>query len=252
MHTHEHKLSAKKKIFYLFWPFLLLLKSFGRALYLLGLKYEFLLDWGCFPNPEWFDHDYDLAFFPTWRKPHFFERGVYLQEVLKPSDTVLDLCCGDGSVTALFVSPKVKSVVGVDFDASAISAAKQKYGNFSNLSYRQMDIRTLDFPAQSFDLVTWDAAIEHFTQIEMDQIFSSIKKVLKPNGMLAGSTIAKQDHLQHHDHEHEFESTQELQQFLSRYFPHVYVWERAHDDRVNFYFRCATNNADLSVRSTRA
>ncbi|MCO5142629.1 MAG: class I SAM-dependent methyltransferase [Oligoflexia bacterium] len=245
---NSHQISKKKIILLLPWPIFFLLKVIGRFLYFLGLKYQFVLDWGSYPNPEWFDHEFDLAFFTKWRKPHFFERGVYLQELLKKEMCVLDLCCGDGSVTALFIAPKVTRAIGVDFDPKAIQTARSKYGEIKNLEYQVADIRNLQFPSASFDAVTWDAAIEHFTEKEIREILSSIQRVLKPNGFLMGSTIAKQDFLQHHDHEFEFSTKVELESFLKKYFSSVYVWERSHDDRRNFYFRVASQNINFDTR----
>jgi len=241
--------SPKKILFLIGWPLFFVLTAIGNFLYQAGMKYRFQMDWGSLPTPEWFDHEYDLAFFPRLRKAHFFERGVYLQEMLKKSYRVLDLCCGDGSVTALFISPHVESVVGVDFDKSAIASAQRRYSGFSNTSFRQVDIRNLPFKPSEFDFVTWDTAIEHFTQQEMDNIFGSIRSLLKSDGVLAGSTVARQEHLQHHDHEYEFESTAELETFLKRYFKNVYVWERPHADRRNFYFRCTDADLNLKARS---
>lgn len=240
--------SAKKIIFILFWPIFLLGKIFGKFIYLSSLRYEFLKDWSSFPNPEWFDHEFDLAFFDQWKKPHFFERGVYLQELLQKNTKVLDLCCGDGSVSALFIAPKVKEIIAVDFDPSAINFANKKYSGISNISFKTMDIRNLQFNPKTFGLISWDAAIEHFTLEEMKTIFASIKNVLTNDGILAGSTVSKQEEVQHHDHEHEFLTTNELKTFLSPYFKHVFVWERKHDDRTNFYFRCSDHYQNLDVR----
>jgi ubiquinone/menaquinone biosynthesis C-methylase UbiE len=248
MWMHRAKPSLKKLVFRAAWPFFFALKKVGKSLYSLGLNYEFQKDWGSFPNPEQFNHEMSLAFFPSWRLPHFFERGVYVQELLKPDYQVLDLCCGDGSVTALFIAPKVAGVVGVDFDEKAVKMARSKYSRFSNVSFRQGDIRGLEFPAGQFDLVTWDGAIEHFTQEEMDKIFGSIRRVLKGGGTLAGSTVAKQEFVQHHDHEFEFETLAELKTFLGRYFRNTYVWERKHSDRLSFYFRCSDEPKPLESR----
>ena len=232
--------SSWKKIFYRFcWPPFFISKKMGWLFYRAGLRYEFRKDWSSRPTPEWFDHEFDLAFFPEWRKPHFFERGVYLQEVLRPNDSVLDLCCGEGSVSALFIAPSAQRVVGVDFDETAIARARRKYSHFVNLEFQRADIRELSFAPASFDLVSWDAAIAHFTKPEMDRIFGSIRTVLKGAGILAGSTVAQMDHQQHFYHEYEFRTLTELSTFLLGYFPHVQVWERKHPGRTNFYFRCS-------------
>jgi SAM-dependent methyltransferase len=243
------RVSLKKRLFQVAWPALYVVLIAGKWLYSVGLSYRFQMEWGSLPMPEWFDHEYDLAFFPRWRKSHFFERGVYLQEILRKNDVVLDLCCGDGSVTALFIAPEVLRVVGVDFDPHAIAAAKGKFAGYSNVSFQVEDIRSLKVAKSEFDVVTWDAAIEHFTQEEMNAIFASIRSVMKPGGLLAGSTVAKQAHVQHHDHEFEFDTPTELQTFLGGHFKNVTVWERVHEDRTSYYFRCDDGATDLRARA---
>ncbi len=69
-------------------------------------------------------------------------------------------------------------------------------------------------PAGAFDVVTWDAAIEHFTQAEMAAIMAGIQGALVPGGILHGSTVQKSDSWQHHEHEYEFETAAELHTFL--------------------------------------
>lgn len=215
------------------------------------MQVRYIKDWRFGPNPEWFNHEYDLVRFAHERKPHFFERGVYAQEVCKPGMNVLDLCSGDGSVAALFLSPNANKVLAVDFDKSAIEYSRTKWADYKNVEYRVADIRQLNVTPGSFDLVCWDAAIEHFTQEEMDKIFHDIKASMKPNALLHGSTPKKnEDGKAHHDHEYEFSSVEELKEFLSKKFKNVMCWERAHPDRTNFYFRCTDSDTPLAVQTT--
>lgn len=214
------------------------LTATSRIMYRLGMTLKFKSEWSVPPYPEWFNHEFDIALFHNWRRPHFFERGVYASELV-PRKRVLDLCCGDGSVAALFLSPLAERVVAVDFDPDAISYARRAWKQATNVSYEVMDIRELDVKDGAFDICTWDAAIEHFTKDEMDRIMAHIKRALTSNGILHGHTIEERDHEQHHDHEYEFKSVGELKQFLLGYFKSVQVWERVHKDRSNLYFRCS-------------
>ncbi len=177
-------------------------------------------------------------------KASFFERGVYVSERLKKTDNVLDLCCGDGSVSALFIAPLVKKVIAVDFDPSAIKTARQRYGHSPNAVFEIQDIRKLPYSSSSFDCITWDCAIEHFTELEIDSILKRIHELLTPEGFLTGSTIEAHDEgAQHHDHEFEFDNEDQVKSFLSKYFKTVEVWSRQHDKRVNIYFRAWKGNA---------
>lgn len=209
-----------------------------------GLRYEFYKDWRITPHPEWFNHEMDLAFFEAERKPHFFERGVYLQEVAR--GRVLDLCCGDGSVTALFLAPKAEHVIGLDIDPDAIASAKSKFASIPNLEFGVQDIRTISFPENSFDLICWDAAIEFLPRDDVQKVLEKLKTYLKPDGMLVGSSLAPDPRGKNPDHEFDFEDTHQLQAFLKPYFSRIVCWNRHHADRINFYFRC-TNHPTLNL-----
>lgn len=209
----------------------------AEKLYRLGVDLRFARDWKSLPYPEWFNHDYDLHYFKEQRKIHFFERGIYTSEVVR-GKRVLDLCCGDGSEAALFISPLSKNVLALDFDSKAISHAKKNYSQFTNLEFREFDVRNLNSLKESFDVCIWDAAIEHFKEEEIHQILSEIKRLIGASGILQGYTNKKSGQAGHHEHELEFDSTAHLQSFLKKHFREVNVWERPHADRCNLYFRC--------------
>jgi ubiquinone/menaquinone biosynthesis C-methylase UbiE len=232
-----NKIKLKKTLYRLYCAFLRPFGAFGKALYHYQMSVQFETDWSITPNPEWFDHELDLLFFEDWRKPHFFERGIYSSEVVRQK-RVLDLCCGDGSMAALFISPLASQVTAIDFDPNAISHAKRRWSKFKNVKYEEVDVRQMNYPAQSFDVCLWEAAIEHFTQAEMDKIIHSVQNSLATDGVMHGHTIKKLPQLSHHDHEYEFETLSELDSFLKKYFPRVETWERVYEDRTNFYFRC--------------
>lgn len=229
---------AKKAAYTSLWLGIQPVTKLSKRLYEMGMRVQFFKDWRSYPNPEWYDHSLSLALFSRDRLPHFFERGVYASEVVAEK-RVLDLCCGDGSVAALFLAPLAKSVVSVDFDPTAIAHAKKRWSKFENCRFINMDIRKLDFEKESFDVCNWEGAIEHFTQAEMEGIFSSLKASLIRGGIIHGSTIKRGDSPAHHEHEYEFKSADELEKTLSKHFENVRVWERAHQDRMNLYFRCS-------------
>jgi SAM-dependent methyltransferase len=231
-------LKIGKKVLTALWASSVPVTWAAKRVYTLGMLLQFAKDWRFPPNPEWYNHELDIALFEQRKAVHFFERGVYASEVTC-GKRVLDLCCGDGSVSALFVAPEATAVYAVDFDRKAIAHAQRTWRSTSNLKFAVMDIRDLAVPEGGFDVVLWDAAIEHFTQEEMKRIFGGIKRALAPNGILHGSTVKRAMHAQHHEHEYEFESLAEMEKFLSPSFKFVSSWERVHPERTAFYFRCS-------------
>ena len=197
----------------------------------------FLAQWGLLPVPEFFEHKVGLYW--MWganRLPHWVERGVFSLLAMNPNCKVLELCCGDGFNAHYFYSCRVKSMLSVDFDPKAISYA-QKHFHAENVTYRLADIRT-QMPEGVFDNVIWDAAIEHFTEVEIADIMANIKRRLTADGILSGFTIVEKADgkkmLPHH--EYEFKSKEDLARFFEPHFKNVTVFETIYPDRHNLYF----------------
>jgi ubiquinone/menaquinone biosynthesis C-methylase UbiE len=146
------------------------------------------------------------------------------------------LACGDGFNAINFYSLRSRRVVACDFDATAIKVAKTKNAA-PNVDYILADIR-MDMPQGSFQNVTWDGAIEHFTPTEIDQVLAEIKTRLTDDGILSGYTILEcadgGKSLSHH--EYEFKSKDDLLRFFVPHFRHATVFETIYPSRHNLYF----------------
>ena len=155
---------------------------------------------------------------------------------MKPNSRVLDLCCGDGFNSYHFYSLRASSVTAIDFDPEAIRWAKRNYKS-PNLEFYLGDIRT-DIPAGPFDNIVWNAAVEHFTEIEINSLMKKIKSVLTRDGTLSGYTIIEPKHIGKHPHQHEYEfhDKEDLCRFLAPWFKHVHIFETVFPARTNLYF----------------
>jgi 2-polyprenyl-3-methyl-5-hydroxy-6-metoxy-1,4-benzoquinol methylase len=194
------------------------------------------VQWRIPPQPENFDHQIDQFYWWTVsRNPQWVERGVYGALALKGGN-LLELCCGDGFNARQFYSLKSKQVVACDFDPKIIRVAKRK-NSAPNVAFHVADIRT-QMPDGRYDNIVWDAAIEHFTETEIQDIMRSIKKRLTPDGILSGHTIVEradgEKQLSHH--EYEFKSKEDLLRFFTPFFANVLVFETEYPGRHNLYF----------------
>jgi SAM-dependent methyltransferase len=197
---------------------------------------QFLAEWGV-DNPEYFDHEIDM--YSHWRKSRNslpLERGVWSSFALVGGGQTLDLCCGDGFYTKMFYSLRSKKVVGVDFDKEAIFWAKMNHST-ENVSYIVGDIR-YDIPDGPFDNVVWDAAVEHFTEVEITALMARIKSVMSTGAVLSGYTVQEAEHGEKHLHQHEYEfhDKQDLARFFKPYFKNVQIFETVYPNRTNLYF----------------
>ena len=194
--------------------------------------------WKLPPNPEYFDHKIDLYWqWNATRNSYWVERGVYSTLAIEPGSAVLELCCGDGFNAYAFYSKRASSVIAVDFDKRAIAYATGRF-RAPNLSFRVADIRN-QMPDGDYDNIVWDAAIEHFTELEIAELMLQIKgRLEKKTGILSGYTIVERDdgikHL--HQHEYEFHSKEDLERFLKPHFRNVTVFETVFHERHNLYF----------------
>jgi SAM-dependent methyltransferase len=148
---------------------------------------QFAVQWGIKPRPEWFDHYLDQHW--QWSAKNnslWVERGVFSRLVMKPNARMLEICCGDGFNARHFYSSRASSIIALDFDKDAIPHAK-RYNGAPNITYIQQDIRD-GLPPGPFDNIVWDAAIEHFTETEIDKIMRELVQRLGPDGILSGYT----------------------------------------------------------------
>ena len=204
------------------------------------------VEWGVPPVPEWYDHYLDIySQWPRSGSSLSLERGVFGSLAAEPGSRILDLCCGDGFNAAHFYAYRADRVEAVDFDPDAIAYAC-RYNARKNVSYRVLDIRE-SLPDGPFDLVTWDAAIEHFTDSEICRILQSIRGVLGTVGVLSGYTI-----IERHDgrkylpqHEREFTGKEDLLGFLVDAFAYATVFETVYPERTNLYFYASNERTSI-------
>jgi SAM-dependent methyltransferase len=198
---------------------------------------QYAAQWGIRPRPEWFDHYLDQHW--QWSSKNnslWVERGVFSRLMMKPGARVLEICCGDGFNTRHFYSSQATSIIAIDFDKDAIPHAR-RYNAAANIEYLQQDIRK-GLPPGPFDNIVWDAAIEHFTEVEIAKLMTDIKERLKADGILSGYTLTERDDGRKSNdlHEYEFKDKEDLRRFFTPHFQHVKVWETLYPTRHNLYF----------------
>ena len=92
--------------------------------------------------------------------------------------------------------------------------------------------------ARLHDNIVWDAAIEHFTEKEINTIMDAIVKRLGVDGILSGYTLTedKTGKKSNALHEYEFKDKEDLRRFFTPHFKFVRVWDTIYPTRHNLYF----------------
>ena len=116
---------------------------------------------------------------------------------LKPSDNLLDLCCGNGLLT-YELSQHVKSVTGVDFSSHLIKTACE-YKKANNIKYVACDILVdpMDYIDKAFipNKILMNAALAYFDPNQFYYLLSKIKFITNNNFSAFFTDVPIEKHL---------------------------------------------------------
>jgi len=101
---------------------------------------------------------------------------------VRPGDAVLDCATGTGDLALLFRDAMNGQgrVVGTDFNADMLALAERKAS--SGIDWQVQDSQALDFPDESFDVVSIAYGIRNVE--DPHRALVSMRRVLKPGGRL--------------------------------------------------------------------
>jgi 2-polyprenyl-3-methyl-5-hydroxy-6-metoxy-1,4-benzoquinol methylase len=147
----------------------------------------------------------------------------HVVKFMKPSDSVLDIGCGDGAYLG-YAASFFKEGVGIDADFTAVELANQKFREHSLSNCKSfnfsIDEAKVFFASNDskFDLI-WSAdVLEHLE--EPEELIILIKEALKPDGFsLVGTPLFLRDDLVSPYHVKEY-SVQELREIIT---PHLKI-----------------------------
>jgi ubiquinone/menaquinone biosynthesis C-methylase UbiE len=108
---------------------------------------------------------------------------------INENDTVLDIACGPGLVTAAFAS-RAKHATGIDITPAMIEKARQiqKEKGLTNLSWKIGDVTKLPFSDESFSMVITRYSFHHF--VDQAKVLEEMNRVCKKGGTLMVVDVA--------------------------------------------------------------
>jgi glycosyltransferase involved in cell wall biosynthesis/2-polyprenyl-3-methyl-5-hydroxy-6-metoxy-1,4-benzoquinol methylase len=187
----------------------------------------------------WYDHIYDHLGGPeNW---HWLERGILASDHIRHGDRVLDLCCGDGTYSGIFFSPKAGLVDAVDINTDAIRVAQKRWSGRRNITFRVLDVLRDPFPHEQYEVVILNAALEYFSVEDGHRLLDKVSKLLSTGrGILFGCTpIWEGERSYGFGQRSLMTSIKELEEFLGKDFKDVVVWKSRDAGRPLYFFKCS-------------
>jgi len=136
--------------------------------------------------------------------------------------TLLDLGCGTGFLTSELLG-RAQPVIALDIALPMLQVTRRKLADAPNVSYLCADAEQLPLAGQIVDGVFSNLALQWC--INLDAVFTGIKRVLKADGQLVFSTFGPQTlqelkaawaKVDDYKHVNEFYSEQQLRHFLQQ------------------------------------
>jgi len=193
------KFSAKSKILKNIFSFLahfyqkLFLSKLNKFIPIFNEHYsniDMLNRW-FFPEikPNFFNQKLNLS---GWMKNsnnvHFAVTPSLARMYLKKGNNVLDIGCGEGTISKLFFSDIAGNIDAFDVSEAAIKVAKESYGNINNINFINSSPLDYKFKDNTYDIIFWCDAVDYFTNSEIKRLISLFQKILKPNGHIIVKT----------------------------------------------------------------
>ena len=113
---------------------------------------------------------------------------ILVESKIRPDALVLDVGCGTGNNTLLFVKATKTQVVGIDISRGMLDKAKEK---IQNVDFVRCPADRLSFKDDVFDMVYLTEVVHHLSDVE-----SAIKETFRVLNELGVACIVTQSHRQ--------------------------------------------------------
>ncbi|MGP8079881.1 MAG: class I SAM-dependent methyltransferase [Dehalococcoidales bacterium] len=105
---------------------------------------------------------------------------------LKGSENILDFGCGGGATVRAIAQHlnDTGHILGVDISVYWIKIAQQRLAKYPNVELKTGDIRTMNLPEHSFDIVITLNVLHHIAWEERPAVVKILSRLLKKDGRL--------------------------------------------------------------------
>ncbi len=154
---------------------------------------------------------------------HVTKRGMLIQELIEANDTVLDLGCGEGIITAI-LSEKSRRITGCDYSTEAVNLARQRH---PNIEFVYSNSTNLALGDRLFTKIIMSDVAEHLLPIQLINTLAEVNRILCSGGrlILATPLTGKQKNTSTYAHIYEY-SENEMNKILNGAFCDVKLVNR--------------------------
>lgn len=132
---------------------------------------------------------YDIFVNVINRRTHHELRRI-VAGLIGPQDRVLECACGTGMLTSV-IAGRCRAVTATDYAPKMLKRAEKNCAGYGNITFRQADITSLDFPDGAFDKVVAGNVI-HLLDEPMKAL-RELDRVCAPGGLLIIPTYMNKD-----------------------------------------------------------
>lgn len=115
----------------------------------------------------------------------FFLAEFLTLDYLPFKGKILEAGCGTAYTTHVIANLRRDvQILGTDFSKGSLEFASNftKQNNYQNITFQYMDLRNIDLPEKSFDMIICSGVLHHIENPR--PIFTNICKLLKKNGTI--------------------------------------------------------------------
>ena len=146
---------------------------------------------------------------------HVNQRGLLIKELIDTKDSILDIGCGEGIITAI-LAEKAPNIVGCDYSIEAVGIAKEQY---PHVEFVYSNSTNLAFGDESLKKVIMSDIAEHLMPVQFVKTLFEVNRVLQRGGklILATPITGKQQNTSTYAHIYEY-SEAEIKRLLNEIF----------------------------------
>lgn len=118
-----------------------------------------------------------------------------ISQYIRPHQKILNVGCGTSKIPEDLFTAGYTQITSIDYSPTVIEDMQEKYTEFPTLLFEMKDVRTMDYPENSFDIVFDKGTLDSIacgdrSDIMVNRMLDSVYRVLVPGGIFFSVSYA--------------------------------------------------------------